>query len=219
MDKKILDEKTKQELQYQILQSQINPHFMYNTLNTIKWMATIQGADGIADVSVALSHLLKNVAHSETIIRLREELSLVDDYFTIMQYRYGGNIRLIKDIQDESLLDCYIPLFTLQPIVENAIFHGIEPKGKGTIQIVIARKVDDMELSVTDDGVGMDEAAIHKVLFEPSDDPQEFFRHIGISNVNQRLKLTYGEAYGITITSEPGTYTTMRIILPARYER
>ncbi len=214
MDKKVQDEKAKQELQYQILQSQINPHFMYNTLNTIKWMATIQGADGIADVSTALSRLLKNVARGESTIPLRQELSLVDDYFKIMQYRYGGNIVLRKDIRDESLLECLVPRFLLQPIVENAIFHGIEPKGKGTITIVISRSGADLSASVRDDGIGMDEKEIQKVLTGQKDDPHEFFRHIGIANVNQRVRLNYGKPYGLTITSEPGKFTCMHFLLP-----
>ncbi|MDD6222821.1 MAG: sensor histidine kinase [Lachnospiraceae bacterium] len=216
MDKKVQDEKAKQELQYQILQSQINPHFMYNTLNTIKWMATIQGADGIADVSTSLSRLLKNVAHGESIIPLGQELALVDDYFTIMQYRYGGNIRLRKEIQDESLLTCPVPRFLLQPIVENAIFHGIEPKGKGTITIVIARSGDDLSASVTDDGIGMREEDIQNVLSGQTDDPHEFSRHIGIANVNQRVKLNYGQQYGLTITSKPGEFTCMHFRLPIK---
>jgi two-component system sensor histidine kinase YesM len=216
MDKKVQDEKAKQELQYQILQSQINPHFMYNTLNTIKWMATIQGADGIADVSTSLSRLLKNVAHGESIIPLRQELSLVDDYFKIMQYRYGGNIQLKKEIQDESLLACSVPRFLLQPIVENAIFHGIEPKGKGTITIVISRVGNDLSASVTDDGVGMSEEDIQNVLSGQADDPHEFSRHIGISNVNQRVKLNYGQQYGLTITSKPGKFTCMHFRLPIK---
>lgn len=216
MDKKVQDEKAKQELQYQILQSQINPHFMYNTLNTIKWMAMIQGADGIADVSTSLSRLLKNVAHGESIIPLSQELSLVDDYFTIMQYRYGGSIQLKKDIKDESLLDCLVPRFLLQPIVENAIFHGIEPKGKGTITITIERSNEDLAASVYDNGVGMSDEDIQKVLEDNNDSPQDFSRHIGIANVNQRVKLNYGQQYGLTITSEPGKYTCMHFRLPIR---
>ncbi|MBR2765089.1 MAG: histidine kinase [Blautia sp.] len=216
MEKKVQDEKARQELEYRVLQSQINPHFMYNTLNTIKWMATIQGADGIADMSTALSRLLKNVSKgSEALIPVEEELRLLDDYFTIMKYRYGGTIHLEKEIADPALLSCIINRFCLQPIVENAIFHGIEPKGgTGTILVQLHREGDDLLLDVTDDGVGMQPETIRRVLEGSEPGPADFFRQLGIGNVDQRIRQTFGEDYGITIESEPGSYTRMRLRFP-----
>lgn len=221
MDKKVEDEKQKKDLEYQILQSQINPHFLYNTLNSIKWMATIQGASGIGEMTTALARLLKNISKGTTArIPLKEELELVNDYFLIQQYRYGGSIALECQIADESLYRCLIHRFTLQPIVENALFHGIEPKGcAGKIAICARRETgaDGRELaviSVTDNGVGMTEETIRQVLSGDAAPSADFFRHVGINNVNRRIQFDYGEEYGITITSEPGTYTTMRIVLP-----
>lgn len=216
MEKRILDEKAKQDLEYRMLQSQINPHFLYNTLNTIKWMATIQGSDGIADMSTALSRLMKNIAKStENLITIREEFALVDDYFTIMKYRYGGTITMEYETEDESLLDKKINRFSLQPIVENAIFHGIEPKGStGNIVVHTYRQNDYIYIDVTDNGVGMTPEAIEAVLNGDSSTTTEFFKQIGICNVNQRIKYTFGEEYGIEITSVPGEYTTMRFVLP-----
>lgn len=218
MEKKVQDEKEHQELEYRILQSQINPHFMYNTLNTIKWMATIQGADGIADMSTALSRLLKNVSkRTESLITVREELQLLDDYFTIMKYRYAGSIELEYEIEDESLLDEKINRFCLQPIVENAIFHGIEPKnGAGLIRVTLFPEADRFCIIVTDNGVGMDEASIRKVLAGDGDKPNDFFRQLGISNVNRQIKYAFGGDYGIQIKSSPGEYTSMRLIFPRR---
>ena len=216
MEKKVQDEKTRQELEYRVLQSQINPHFMYNTLNTIKWMATIQGAEGIADMSTALSRLLKNVSKETAgLIPVRKEFSLLDDYFTIMKYRYGGTISLEYEIEDPDLLCCLVNRFCLQPIVENAIFHGIEPKGgAGIILVHLYQKERMLMLEVKDNGVGMDEATIHRVLAGSAEDPNDFFRQLGIANVDQRIRHSFGDAYGIVIESEPGNYTMMRLCFP-----
>ena len=143
MDRRLEDEKQKQDLEYRMLQNQINPHFIYNTLNSIKWMATIQHAPGIAEMVTALSRLLKSVSKgNERLVPLYEEFALLNDYFTIQQYRYGGTITLdVSYIEDENLThSCLIPRFTLQPLVENAIFHGIEPKGSaGEVTLRVER--------------------------------------------------------------------------------
>ena len=152
------DEKQKQDLEYRMLQNQINPHFIYNTLNSIKWMATIQHAPGIAEMVMALSRLLKSISKSnERLVPLYEEFALLNDYFTIQQYRYGGTITLdVSYIEDESLNhSCLIPRFTLQPLVENAIFHGIEPKGSaGEVTLRVERDTanGDVLIHLTDDG-------------------------------------------------------------------
>ena len=221
MDKKIEDEKQKKDLEYQILQSQINPHFLYNTLNSIKWMATIQNATGIAEMTTALARLMKNVSKGTTaLITLKEELDLVKDYFLIQQYRYGGNIAMEYQIQDPQLYQCRIHRFTLQPIIENAMFHGIEPKGcAGTIVIHAEKKTEEglrrfLVISVTDNGVGMSKETIDKVLKGDSQASADFFRHVGISNVNKRIQYDFGQDYGISIDSCPGEYTAMKIRLP-----
>ncbi|MDO4296708.1 MAG: sensor histidine kinase [bacterium] len=221
MNKRVEDEKQKKDLEYQILQSQINPHFLYNTLNSIKWMATIQGASGIAEMTTSLSRLMKNVSKgTATKIALREELELVKDYFLIQQYRYGGSITLNFEIADEDLYRCQIHRFTLQPIVENALFHGIEPKGcAGNILIRAEGSYREdgshlLLISVSDNGVGMTQENIEKVLRGDSTSSAEFFRQLGINNVNRRIQYEFGESYGISITSEVGIGTTMTITLP-----
>lgn len=222
MEKRVTDEQQKKDLEYQILQSQINPHFLYNTLNSIKWMATIQNANGIADMTTALARLLKNVSKGTTSkISLKEELSLVKDYFLIQQYRYGGSVTIDYCIESEDLYDCEILRFTLQPIIENALFHGIEPKGKNGKIVVSAQAIDvsskkALKIVITDNGIGMTEDAIKEVLHKDSDtqNKTEFFRHVGISNVNKRIRYDYGSEYGITITSTPGEFTAMTILMP-----
>ena len=222
MEKRVSDEKQKKDLEYQILQSQINPHFLYNTLNSIKWMATIQNAGGIADMTTALARLLKNVSKgTASMISLREELDLIKDYFLIQQYRYGGSVTIEYQIESDELYDCQIHRFSLQPIIENALFHGIEPTGAAGRIIVSAEATDvagkkALMIRVTDNGIGMSEEMIHKVLREDADshNKTEFFRHVGISNVNKRIQYDFGPEYGITITSREGEFTTMTIRLP-----
>ena len=159
---------------------------------------------------------MKNISKSnEDLIPIGDEFSLVDDYFTIMKYRYGGTIDLEYITDDEVLLKQRINRFSLQPIIENAIFHGIEPKGSaGRITIHTYKKDDNVIIDVTDNGVGMTKDAIADVLSGASQTSTEFFRQIGVYNVNERIKYTFGENYGISIESEPGVYTTMRFTLP-----
>lgn len=222
MEKRVADENQKKDLEYQILQSQINPHFLYNTLNSIKWMATIQNASGIADMTTALARLLKNVSKgTASMIPLKDELALVKDYFLIQQYRYGGSVTIEYSIESEDLYECDIHRFTLQPIIENALFHGIEPKGAAGKIIVSVETADvssrkALKINITDNGIGMSQDTIYKVLYEEADSQNktEFFRHVGISNVNKRIQHDFGPEYGITITSRPGEFTTMTILMP-----
>lgn len=241
MNKRLEDEKQKRDLEYKMLQSQINPHFLYNTLNSIKWMATIQGANGIAEMTTALSRLLKSISKGTSLlVDIREELSLLQNYFTIQSYRYGGTITMEILVDEESLYDSEIIKFTLQPLVENAIFHGIEPKGstgKITIHVSYEQWPEDVcettcktpldekqpdnnqriiRIDVTDDGVGMSPEKAAQILQNNSDSSADFFREIGVSNVQKRLQYEFGEAYGITIESVEGEFTTMSIHIPDR---
>lgn len=223
MDKRVDDERQKKDLEYQILQSQINPHFLYNTLNSIKWMATIQNATGIAEMTTSLARLMKNVSKGTAAqITLKEELDLVKDYFLIQQYRYGGSIAIDYRIESEELCRCLIHRFTLQPIIENALFHGIEPKGCAGHILLSAARVQTrglgtvLQISITDNGVGMSPELIRKVLSNESKPSADFFRQVGINNVNQRIRYAFGEDYGISIDSVEGEYTTMTITLPYR---
>lgn len=223
MERKLEDERQKKDLEYRMLQNQINPHFIYNTLNSIKWMATIQNAPGIAEMTMALSRLLKSVSKgNERLVPLQDELALLNDYFTIQQYRYGGTITMdVTYIEDERLCQsCLIPRFTLQPLVENAIFHGIEPKGcAGSIAIIIKRDhaTGDVLIELTDDGVGMSAEQAARALQPPGPEEEAAkFRHVGMWNVHRRLQYSFGEAYGLAIRSEPGQGTTVTVRLPEK---
>lgn len=219
MDSRVADAKQKQELEYRMLQSQINPHFLYNTLNSIKWMATIQNATGIAEMTTSLSRLLRCVAKdNRRIVPLRDELSLLDDYFVIQQYRYGAKVSMERNVRDEGLLASLIPRFTLQPLVENAIFHGIEPKGRGRIAVTVERSGDfDVRITVEDDGVGMTGEQIGAIFAGGDPGTKGLFEHVGLRSVNDRLRLAFGDKYGLSVESEAGAYTRMRILIPVRH--
>lgn len=220
MNKRLEDEKQKRDLEYKMLQSQINPHFIYNTLNSIKWMATIQGADGISEMTTSLAKLLKSISKGTSLlVPIREELSLIQDYFTIQKYRYGGTIAMDIEVTEEALYDCRIVKFTLQPLVENAIFHGIEPKGSGHILITVRRETaadahNGICIEVRDDGIGMSQEKARQILEGHEDSSADFFREIGVGNVQKRLRYEFGAQYGITIDSVEGEYTVMSIHIP-----
>ena len=165
----------------------------------------------------ALSRLLKSIAKDErTRVPLSSELSFLDDYYTIQKYRYGGSITMQVVVDSEELLKNEILRFTLQPIVENAIFHGIEPKGSaGEITIhVYENSSGDVCVDVTDNGVGMDETTIAGLLTDEQKNKSNFFKDIGISNVHKRLQYEYGSSYGLSFTSQIGSYTTATVTLP-----
>ncbi|MDO5425492.1 MAG: sensor histidine kinase [Eubacteriales bacterium] len=219
IEKRVEDENQKRDYEYRLLQSQINPHFLYNTLNSIKWMATIQNAPGIAEMTLALSRLLKNISKGTSIsVSVRQEFDLLNDYFTIQKYRYGGAITMEYEIEDERLLENEIPRFSLQPIVENAIFHGIEPKGQaGTIRIrLFSPEEGVVQVDVTDNGVGIPKEKIQELLLDGAPDSGSFFRNVGVSNVHKRLQYTYGEYYGLRIESELGSYTKVSTRIPRK---
>ena len=226
MNRRIEDEKQKQDLEYQMLQSQINPHFIYNTLNSIKWMATIQGANGIAEMTTAFSRLLKSIAKgTQLLVSIREELDFLEDYFTIQNYRYGGTITFVLQVDDPAIYDSKILRFTLQPFVENSIFHGIEPKG-GAGHITVHACYEDSEegrrdirIDVTDDGVGIPPQKVARILEEGNDNRADFFREIGVSNVHRRLQYEFGSRYGIAVESVVGEYTTVSVRIPETTDR
>lgn len=222
MERRLEDEKQKRDLEYKMLQSQINPHFLYNTLNSIKWMATIQGADGISEMTTSLAKLLKSISKGTSLlVPIREELSLLQDYFTIQSYRYGGTIAMEIKVDDEKIYENQILKFTLQPLVENAIFHGIEPKGAGHILIhaylvPCENEKPDIRIDVRDDGVGMSPEKAEEILYSNKENSADFFRELGVSNVHKRLQYEFGAAYGISIDSKVGEYTLMSIRIPSK---
>ena len=201
----LYEEKKKMEIS--MLQMQVNPHFLYNTLESMHYLAEVQRNEGIARMSRGFSTLLRNLAKgSSDRIPLREELSLLRDYDDIQQVRYMGMYEIEYDVQ-EDLMDILIQKFTLQPLVENAIFHGIEPTGRyGTIRIEAAVSGGDLLVSVTDDGAGMTEEEIAHI-FDDRKHSKTDMTGVGIRNIDDRIRLVYGEGYGLSFESRKNEYT------------
>ena len=224
LDSRLENEKQKRDLEYKMLQSQINPHFLYNTLNSIKMMSQAQGANGITEMTTSLATLLRSISKGTSLlVPISEELSLVKNYFTIQNLRYGGMIRLNITVDDEMIMNAQILKFTLQPIVENAIFHGLEPKG-GTGNIDLHayyvpgdNAAKNICINVRDDGVGIPKDQCLTLLNDhDGENRSEFFKEIGISNVHKRLQYEFGMQYGLLIESEEGKYTNIRVTIPER---
>lgn len=200
MEKRLEDERKKLELEYRMLSSQIDPHFLYNTFNAIKWMAKIQKADGISEMITSLSRLMKNISKRDAnIVTLSEEMSFIDDYLVIMKYRYGNTISYYRSMDDECM-DIALPRFCLQPLVENAIFHGIEPRGTGAVAIIARKFGENTVIMVADNGVGFD---THK----KESKGEGMFKHIGLDNIRQRLEHTWGDSVNFSISSKIGCGT------------
>lgn len=199
------------------LQSQINPHFLYNTLETINWNAIrlTGGENKVSEMIASLAMLLRLSLETPTnLIPIREELEHVQHYLDLLAVRYKNSFSIEWDIE-ESIRSCRIPKITLQPIVENAIYHGIKPKrGQGVVRITGRRQEDRIVLDVTDDGVGIGPEHTGRINAAMNEDYSEPGDHIGIKNVNQRIKLTFGDEYGLVVSSEPGIGTTVRLTIP-----
>lgn len=204
------DERARIEMD--LLQSQVNPHFLYNTLNSVHWMAVVQKNTGIEKMVKSLVRLLKNISKGVSDkITLAEELSLLDDYVSIQSIRYMGAFEYRCRVPEE-LRRYKVIKFTLQPLVENAIFHGVAPKGSfGVITVDAFEEGDFLVLTIADDGVGMTAERAAALLTSGERVAQGSMTGIGLGNVNRRLKLAYGKGAGLTIDSVVGQGTTVSV--------
>lgn len=216
MENRIRDEQEKMNLEIQMLQAQINPHFLYNTLDSIKWIATMQRNAGIVKVVSALSSLLKNMAKGfNEKVTVRQELDFLDNYITIEKIRYIELFDVEISVDDPSLYDARIIKLTLQPLVENSIFSGIEPSGNpGLIKIHIFSRGNVLYISIRDNGIGISKENIARLLTDTSRVSKNYMSGIGLPNVDRRIKLVYGQEYGLEIESEVGVYTCVTVSLP-----
>lgn len=196
-----------------LYQTQLNPHFLYNTLDTIKWSAKIHQIPEIAVLAENLAVILRKSISSKPFIRLREELDTIESYIKIQKIRFAGRFLYETEIPDV-LEDCMIPKMILQPLVENAIIHGLDGCENGYICIYAAQKDGILRISVTDDGCGMGQEMLDWIN---SPDPIKRDGHLGLYNVIRILKLYYGEEYGMQAESD-AEGTTVTLTLPAQKE-
>ncbi|MBB6730936.1 cache domain-containing sensor histidine kinase [Cohnella zeiphila] len=208
------EQQRKQKAQFQALQAQINPHFLLNTMNSIKWMAILSGAEHISEMVTKLGKLLNyTMRQQEEIVPLRDELEYLQVYLALQKIRYHDDIAVTTDIPEE-LLDAEIVKFTLQPIVENSIIHG----NRFPLHISIRARINGksmLRLEIQDNGVGMDSEKIRDVESR-TDEPHAKFSGIGIRNVVDRIRLEFGPGSGAAIRSEPGGGVLVTVTLPYR---
>lgn len=211
------------QAQISVLYNQINPHFLYNTLEMIRGLALVRNADEIADMAEILSVMFRySISNPEEMASFAQELDNVCHYFRIQEYRFGGRFSLVQEVDrsDQELMRCRIPRLSLQPIVENAVVHGLEPKLEGgSVRISAFLTEERMIIRIADNGVGM--------TMEQSDKLREILRQgaiphgtggarhgIALVNINKRLKLYYGEEYGLSFSSVSGEGTIVEMFVP-----
>ncbi|WP_337099889.1 sensor histidine kinase [Paenibacillus sp. YIM B09110] len=205
----------RQRAEMSFLQSQINPHFLSNTLDAIKGIAIVKGNQDIYEMTAALSRMLRYSIKGSNEVRLEEELKVVGSYITIHQGRFPGRIQF-EQYTSEGLHDVLIPKMIVQPIVENALTHGLEPHASGGKVVIQAELREDrhMEIIVTDNGVGIEPERLAQLRSTLRSRDRTAYQHIGMKNVNDRIRLHYGEGYGIEVGSQLGSGTVVRVRLP-----
>ncbi len=220
---------SKKQAEYLALQNQINPHFLYNTLEGIRSEALIEGVDSIAEMTEALATFFRyTISQVEHLVTLEDELANVENYYYIQQFRFGDKLQLSiqydggEDMDEMDILQYRMPKLTLQPVVENSIYHGIERKiGKGHLRIHILVLDTRLMIRVSDDGLGMEAQKLYdlneklKSLSLDDVNPATSKKGgIAIQNVNNRIKLLFGEEYGIYVYSQEQAGTDVEISLP-----
>lgn len=209
----VSDQEQKRKSEINALQAQIHPHFLYNTLDSIIWMAESNKPKEVVLMTSALAKLLRSsIGRGEELVSIRTEIEHIDSYLKIQQMRYRNKLDYRIEIA-ERVQEYPIIKVVLQPIVENAIYHGIKKKrGPGRIDIVSKETDTDILLIVRDNGIGMDEATVGGLLQPLSG--ERGGRGVGVRNVHERLRLYFGEPYGLSFESEPGEGTAVTIRLP-----
>jgi two-component system, sensor histidine kinase YesM len=220
LEDKIREQENLRKAELRALQSQINPHFLYNTLDTIIWMAEAKKTDQIVEVVSALSNFFRiSLSKGKDWITIGEEIERVKSYLTIQKIRYR-DIMDFKIEVDEGVSDHTVLKLILQPLVENAIYHGIKNKREGGTIIVRARlnHKNEVILEVEDNGIGFTPEKLAQLQAELADNSGDIKQEsgFGIGNVNQRIKLYYGNQYGLSVKSGYQTGTHVSFVIPAR---
>lgn len=204
------EEVLRKETELKFLQAQINPHFLFNVLTTIRVKAKLNGDEPVYKMLYSLGELIHAgiVRDDHALIPLREELHYVVQYLSLQAMRYEDKLTYAVNVENPAYLECRIPRLSIESIVENGIIHGLENKlGRGSLTVDIHKADDDLEILIKDDGVGFD---VNRVKNEA---PGTIHSGIGLNNADQRIKLLFGEAYGLSIQSEidKGTCVCVRI--------
>ena len=217
------------QAEYLALQNQINPHFLYNTLEAIRADALVAGCENIADTTEALATFFRyTITDVRRFVTLSDELDNVDNYFIIQKFRFGDKLDMNVELESEELMGARMPKLLLQPLVDNAISHGLECKvGDGMVTIVVESSEKNLFIHVKDDGMGMQEEKVQELnqIFCSHDKTRKRYGQeknqrggIALPNVNSRIKLLFGEDYGLHIFSVEGIGTEIRMTLPLMFD-
>lgn len=211
----------KKRVELYTLQSQINPHFLYNTLDSIRSRALLDGQKEIAAMTEILSRFFRYcISHTESLVKIREELNHIRDYYYIQKYRFEDRFEMEINLESGEIYDYYIPKMTLQPLVENAMIHGLEKVNrKGILGLRLFMTEKKIVIIVSDNGAGMDMAQLSKLnermargLYTGSKKGNH--TSIAVANVNARIKITFGEEYGIHYQSLENEGTDAIVTIP-----
>lgn len=218
LNKYIIDtkqmEKEKRKAEIHALQMQINPHFLYNTLSSIKWLIWQGDIDKSTKTIDAFISLLRNtISNKNEMVTIKEEVENLKNYVFINHVRYGNNIQ-VNYFVDANCEDYIIPKLILQPFIENSFFHGFVDRTEGFIHVFINENDGKLICEIIDNGIGIPQDGI-KTILKHCSNKSEHFTSIGVNNVNDRIKLLYGEEYGLKITSQVNCGTTVKIVIPA----
>lgn len=227
LDSSELMKMNKRQAQYLALQNQINPHFLYNTLESIRSEALVAGLTALAEMTEALASFFRyTISKVENLVSVEEELQNCETYFKIQQYRFAERLQLTVECdgeEREEIYNCRLPKLTMQPILENSIIHGTECKiGTGHLKIHLEKTGELLLIRISDDGVGMDEQTLARMNGQLQKSARSVASQsvqteggIALLNVNNRIHLLFGEEYGLRVFSMPGVGTDVEIILPA----
>ena len=225
IDTKELIEGSRKHAEYLALQNQINPHFLYNTLEGIRSEALIEGVDSIANMTETLAIFFRyTISNVDKFVTLEAEINNIENYYKIQEFRFGDKLGFHIEFQVENkqeILQARIPKLTLQPIFENAIFHGVEKKmDKGILTLKVSASNQRLIIVVSDNGVGMEEDLVRDLNQKLRGASLEYMKKdnkkggIALLNVNSRIKLIFGDEYGIYIYSKLGAGTDVEITIP-----
>ena len=211
-------ETVNKDIEFQALQAQINPHFLYNVLDTINWMARKKGEDNICRMVTSISSLMRaSISNKRSMVYIREEIKYVQDYLYIQETRYGDKFTSYIEV-DERLNELEIPKMTIQTLVENAVVHGVENATWDCFLYVSGEITDGMAVfTVKDDGVGMSQEQLEKLMGteeEPDHEAERTHTHLGVYAVRKRLDYVYQNKARMSITSEPGKGTQVILEIP-----
>lgn len=216
MKERVQAERRVNEARIEMMQSQLNPHFLYNTLDTIKWVAKANQVPEVATLSSSLAGILRTSISEKQFCKLSQEIKLVENYCDIQKIRFDDKFDLTVDVPSE-VMEAVIPKLILQPIVENAIIHGMDEMDNGHIYLAAVRdrrkegEKDLLKISVQDNGKGISDDMLNALN---NDDPETLKGHLGLNNVNTIIRLYYGREYGVMAVRPSAGGTVMIVTLP-----